>query len=144
MKKSMLLLALSMTAASFGSLAQSSLGTSITEQPRPGLPQARWTYVDITDSFSQNQVAKFSYNISNYSVNFNWTTNEGATGGCHIYYDVNKDASTNFDDQTAKRRYNNTRDILLNLKQGDRLFIQSAFSTNSAPCEVTLDHKIGL
>ncbi|MDK2597262.1 MULTISPECIES: hypothetical protein [Pseudoalteromonas] len=124
--------------------ADSSLGVNITEQPRPGVPQARWTYVNITDSYGQNQNAKFNYSISNYTINFDWTTNEGATGGCMIYYDVNKDSSGAWDDQVAKRRYDTTKLILSNLKPGDQLFVQSAFGKNSSPCEVTVKHSIGL
>ncbi|MEJ6474169.1 hypothetical protein [Pseudoalteromonas piscicida] len=143
MKKAILALSMALSAISFGSSA-ADLGVSITEQPRPGVPQARWTYVDVTDGFSQDQAAKFSYKVSNYSVILKWVTNNGAQGGCNINYDVNRDNSTNFDDQTAKRRYHTTRDILLNLKKGDRLFIQSGFNSNTAPCEVTLEHNIQL
>ena len=59
----------------------SSLGVNITEKPRPGVPQARWTDVIIGDNYAQHQTAKFNYTVSNYSVSFNWTTNDGATGG---------------------------------------------------------------
>ncbi|KAF7775204.1 hypothetical protein PCIT_a1338 [Pseudoalteromonas citrea] len=121
----------------------SSLGVNITEKPRPGVPQARWTDVVIGDNYAQHQTAKFSYTVSNYSVTFNWTTNDGATGGCHINYDVNRDSSSDWDYQVAKRRYNNTKEMLLNLKAGDHLFIQSAFASNTTSCEVTLKHNIG-
>ena len=144
MSKVLKVLATALVFASAGANASSSFGVDITEKARPGVPQARWTDVKITDNLFASSVTNFDYQISNYSVSFNWVTNEGAKGGCNIYYDVNKDSSTDFSDQTAKRRYNNTKEILSNLKVGDHLFIQSAFSTNSAPCEVTLKHNIGL
>ncbi|KID55678.1 hypothetical protein JF50_19510 [Pseudoalteromonas luteoviolacea] len=140
-KVALILAALSATSAVY---ADSGLGVNITEKPRPGVPQARWTYIDITDSYGQHNNAKFNYSISNYTINFDWVTNDGAVGGCSIYYDVNKDSSTAWNDQVAKRRYDTTKLILSNLKQGDQLFVQSAFGQNSAPCEVTVSHKIGL
>ncbi|MBQ4810784.1 hypothetical protein A7985_10080 [Pseudoalteromonas luteoviolacea] len=140
LKTSVLFAALTLTSAA----QAAALGVSITEQPRPGVPQARWTTVKVDDVYSQNQNAKFNYSVSNYSVNLKWTTNTGATGGCNIYYDVNKDNSTNFNDQVAKRRYDTTKAILTSLKQGDELFIQSAFGRDGDPCEVTLKHSIGL
>ncbi|AOT10452.1 hypothetical protein [Pseudoalteromonas luteoviolacea] len=140
-KVALILATLSATSAVY---ADSGLGVSITEKPRPGVPQARWTYIDITDSYGQNGIAKFNYSISNYNINFDWITNNGLVGGCNIYYDVNKDSSNAWDDQVARRRYDTTKLILSNLKQGDRLFVQSAFGQNSAPCEVTVSHKIGL
>ncbi|CAM4104466.1 hypothetical protein [Pseudoalteromonas byunsanensis] len=140
MKKTSIAIILSTLA--FSSFANAAaLDVSITEKPRPGLPQARWTDVYVGEQGTGN--AKFDYTVSNYSVSFNWVTNEGVSGGCNIYYDVNRDSSTDFAYQTAKRRYNNTKQILMNLKAGDHLFIQSAFSSNTAPCEVTLKHKIG-
>ncbi|AZZ98219.1 hypothetical protein [Pseudoalteromonas sp. R3] len=140
LKTSLILAALTLT----GAAQAASLGVSIEEQPRPGVPQARWTTVNIGDAYSQNQNAKFNYSVSNYTINFSWTTNDGATGGCNIYYDVNKDSSNNFNDQVAKRRYDTTKAILTNLKQGDELFIQSAFGRDGDPCEVTLRHSISL
>ncbi|CAH9049919.1 hypothetical protein PSECIP111854_00411 [Pseudoalteromonas sp. CIP111854] len=142
MKKTSIALILSTLAFSAGASA-SNLGVSITEKPRPGVPQARWTDVVIGDQYSQNQNANFSYNVTNYNVSFSWVTNDGAQGGCQINYDVNRDSSTDFTYQIAKRRYNNTIQILTNLKSGDHLFIQSGFNSNTAPCEVTLKHKIG-
>ncbi|TQF67544.1 hypothetical protein [Pseudoalteromonas luteoviolacea] len=140
LKTSIVLAALTVTSAA----QAAALGVSINEQPRPGVPQARWTTVTVGDTYTQNQNAKFNYSVSNYTVNLTWTTNTGATGGCNIYYDVNKDSSTKFEDQVAKRRYDTTKAILTNLKQGDELFIQSAFGRDGDPCEVTLRHKIGL
>jgi hypothetical protein len=143
MKKTTIALILSTMA--FSTIAAASdLGVNITEKSRPGVPQARWTDVHITDSYSQNQNAQFNYTISNYSVNFNWTTNDGVKGGCNIYYDVNRDNSTDFSYQVEKRRYDNAKQIFMSLKSGDHLFIQSAFASNSASCEVTLKHNIGL
>ncbi|NOU52497.1 hypothetical protein HG263_18450 [Pseudoalteromonas sp. JBTF-M23] len=137
-------IALILSALTFSSFSNAStLGVSITEKPRPGVPQARWTDVVVGDQYSQNGNAKFNYNVNNYSVSFTWTTNDGAQGGCQINYDVNRDNSTDFSYQTAKRRYNNTKQILMNLKAGDHLFIQSGFNSNTAPCEVTLKHNIG-
>ncbi|KZN46133.1 hypothetical protein [Pseudoalteromonas luteoviolacea] len=144
MKFTKLMLVIAAFSAASTAYADSNLGVSVTEKPRPGVPQARWTYIDITDSYGQNRNAKFNYSISNYNINFDWVTNDGLTGGCRIYYDVNKDASTVWDDQVAKRRYDTTKLILSNLKPGDQLFVQSAFGQNSAPCEVTVSHKIGL
>ncbi|KAF7785909.1 hypothetical protein PRUB_a0313 [Pseudoalteromonas rubra] len=140
LKTSLILATLTLTSAA----QAASLGVSIEEQPRPGVPQARHTTISVGDAYSQNQNAKFNFSVSNYNINLSWTTNSGATGGCNIYYDVNKDSSTNFNDQVAKRQYDTTKAILTNLKQGDELFIQSAFGRDNDPCEVTLRHNISL
>lgn len=118
-----------------------SVGLNITEQARPGVPQIRWTTVDVVDS-TQPSYGKLTYEIHDWRVKVSWTTNQGVQGNCSVTHNENQDNSTDWYEQVNKRRYNVYRDLLTNLKPGQKLLITSTFD-NTAACNIAVTGQVG-
>lgn len=131
------IVALSLSVATFTAHA----GVNITEQARPGVPQVRWTNVEVVDATSA-AAGKLTYEIHDWRVKVSWTTNQGVQGSCSVTHNENKDNSTDWNDQVNKRRFNLYRDILSNLQPGQKLLITSSFD-NTASCAISLTGQIG-
>ncbi len=117
------------------------VGLNITEQARPGVPQIRWTTLDVVDA-TQPSYGKLTYEIHDWRVKVSWTTNQGVQGTCSVTHNENQDNSTDWNEQVNKRRYNVYRELLTNLKPGQKLLITSSFD-NTATCNITVTGQIG-
>jgi len=139
MKKSLFVL-LSAILVSTPVLA-SGVGINITEQARPGVPQVRWTTVEVLDA-STSSSGKLNYDIQDWGVKLSWTTNLGVQGTCSVVHNENQDNATDWTSQVNKRRYYLYRDLITNLKPGQKLLITSTFD-NTATCSITLSGQEG-
>lgn len=139
MKKSLFVL-LSAVLASTPVFA-SGVGISITEQARPGVPQVRWTNVEVLHEGASSS-GKLNYEIQDWAVKLSWTTNLGVQGSCSVVHNENQDNATDWNSQVNKRRYYLYRDLVTNLKPGQKLLITSTFD-NTATCSISLTGQEG-
>lgn len=137
MKKTLLTIALLTSSTVFAN----TVSLSITEQARPGVPQIRWTTVDVLDA-TQSSYGKLTYEIHDWRVKVSWTTNQGVQGTCSVTHNENQDNSTDWNEQVNKRRYNVYRELLTNLKPGQKLLITSSFD-NTATCNIAVTGQVG-
>ncbi len=137
MKKTLAAIAILASSTAFAN----NVSLSITEQARPGVPQIRWTTVDVLDA-TQSSLGKLTYEIQDWRVKVSWTTNQGVQGTCSVTHNENQDNSTDWNEQVNKRRFNLYRELLTNLKAGQKLLITSSFD-NTATCNITVSGQVG-
>lgn len=118
----------------------SGVGINVTEQARPGVPQVRWTNIEVVDSNASS--GKLNYEIQDWGIKLSWITNLGVPGTCSVIHNENQDNATDWNSQVNKRRYYLYRDLITNLKPGQKLFITSTFD-NTATCSITLSGQEG-
>ncbi|MDK1287758.1 hypothetical protein [Pseudoalteromonas umbrosa] len=141
LSKNLLLIA----ALSLSSIAHagSQFGVDIITEINPSLPDRKSTYVTITDRYSQNPDARFSFDILYDGVNVRWTDNNRDQGRCTIFHDVDRDNSTRPEDQLSKRLYNKTKLVLSNLQIGDTLIFRQLVSDTQPTCFITFKRSYG-
>lgn len=124
---------------SAGALANG-VGTDISETARPGVPQIRWTTVDVVPN--GQGLGVFSYEIMDFQIILKWTTNQGAKGECRVLHNENKENATDWASQVTKRKFHLYSAMLPTLTVGQKLFITSTFD-NKTECSLSLSAQLG-
>ena len=136
MKKLVLSALLLVSSASFAN----GVGVNVAETARPGVPQVRWTTIDVVPN--GQGLGNFSYEIMDFQIVLKWTTNQGVKGECRVLHNENQENPTDWAGQVTKRKFHLYSAMLPTLVAGQKLFINSTFD-NKAECSLNLSAKLG-